>query len=165
MRSPRVIRNQTFSTYGKLAWIFRKFCVRTKWMTPYYIIMTRFPILNYKKSSITKKYLAKVKKIWSEMPDDVNFVNKSIIPVPVKSFRYINVMVSVVQYETTARCYLTLPPENIRKPSGFLMFSGSINKQHRKKAVSVQMLHFKRKHWPYLWRTRILESLDINTLR
>ena len=100
------------------------------------------------------------------MPDDVNFVNKSIIPVPVKSCRYINVKVWVVQYETTARCYLSFHPENIRKLLGFLMFSGGIDKQHREKAVSVQMLYFKHKHWPYLWRTRrILETLDINTLR
>ena len=78
------------------------------------------------------------------MPDNVNFVNKSIIPVPVKSCRYINVKVWVVQYETKARCYLSLPP------LGFLMFSGGIDKQHQKKAVSVQMLYFKHKHWPYL---------------
>ena len=26
---------------------------------------------------------------------------------------------------------VAIPPENIRKPSGFLMFSGGIDKQHR----------------------------------
>ena len=32
---------------------------------------------------------------------------------------------------TTARCCFSIPPENLRKPLGFLMFSVSINKQHR----------------------------------
>ena len=27
--------------------------------------------------------------------------------------------------------YFSIPPENIRKPKGFLMFSGGIEKQHR----------------------------------
>ena len=27
-------------------------------------------------------------------------------------------------------CRLSIPPENIRKPKGFLMFSGGIDKQH-----------------------------------
>ena len=31
----------------------------------------------------------------------------------------------------TARCCLSIPPENIRKPLGFLMFSGGIDKQHQ----------------------------------
>ena len=31
----------------------------------------------------------------------------------------------------TARCCVSIPPENIRKPLGFLMFSGGIEKQHR----------------------------------
>ena len=31
----------------------------------------------------------------------------------------------------TARCCLSIPPENIRKPKGFLVFSGGIDKQHR----------------------------------
>ena len=31
----------------------------------------------------------------------------------------------------TARCCFSIPPENIRKPLGFLMFSGGIKKQHR----------------------------------
>ena len=30
----------------------------------------------------------------------------------------------------TARCCLSILPENIRKPKGFLMFSGGIDKQH-----------------------------------
>ena len=30
----------------------------------------------------------------------------------------------------TAWCYLSIPPENIQKPLGFLMFSGGIYKQH-----------------------------------
>ena len=31
---------------------------------------------------------------------------------------------------TTLRC-LSIPPENIRKPKGFMIFSGGIDKQHR----------------------------------
>ena len=30
----------------------------------------------------------------------------------------------------TAQCCFSIPPENIRKPLGFLMFSGGIEKQH-----------------------------------
>ena len=31
----------------------------------------------------------------------------------------------------TAQCCLSVPPENIRKPLGFLIFLGGIDKQHR----------------------------------
>ena len=31
----------------------------------------------------------------------------------------------------TARCCLSIPLENIRRPKGFLMFTGTIDKQHR----------------------------------
>ena len=31
----------------------------------------------------------------------------------------------------TALCCFSIPQENIRKPKGFLMFSGIIEKQHR----------------------------------
>ena len=31
----------------------------------------------------------------------------------------------------TARSCLSIPPENIRKPKGFLLFSGGIDKQHQ----------------------------------
>ena len=31
----------------------------------------------------------------------------------------------------TARCCFSIPPENIRKPKGFIFFSGCIEKQHR----------------------------------
>ena len=30
-----------------------------------------------------------------------------------------------------AQCCFSIPPENIRKPKGFLTFSGGIEKQHR----------------------------------
>ena len=31
----------------------------------------------------------------------------------------------------TAQCCFSITPENVRKPLGFLMFSGGIEKQHR----------------------------------
>ena len=34
-------------------------------------------------------------------------------------------------YAMTVWCSLSLPPENIRKPLDFLMFSGSVDKQHQ----------------------------------
>ena len=34
-------------------------------------------------------------------------------------------------YPITARCCSSIPPENIRNPLGFLMFSGGLEKQHR----------------------------------
>ena len=34
-------------------------------------------------------------------------------------------------YPITAWCCLSTPPESIRKPKGFLIFSGGVDKQHR----------------------------------
>ena len=35
-----------------------------------------------------------------------------------------------IGYPITAQCCLSKPPENIRKPKGFLKLSGGIEKQH-----------------------------------
>ena len=35
-----------------------------------------------------------------------------------------------IKIPITVRCCFSVPPENIGKPKGFLMFSGGIEKQH-----------------------------------
>ena len=42
----------------------------------------------------------------------------------------INIKRILVNQPITARCCFSIPPENIRKPVGFL-FSGGIEKQHQ----------------------------------
>ena len=39
-------------------------------------------------------------------------------------------IVDKANYFITARCCLSIPPENIKKPLGFLMFSRDIDKQN-----------------------------------
>ena len=70
------------------------------------------------------------------------FVGFALNPLqPGVAFRYPNVFkgyrkatpgCNELKYKSfTVRCYFSIPPENIRKPTGFLMFSVGIEKQHR----------------------------------
>ena len=56
---------------------------------------------------------------------------KTDIEVPEQNIRF--------DYPITAWCCFSTPPENIRKPLGFLMISGGIEKQHRAVMGKVQI--------------------------
>ena len=49
------------------------------------------------------------------------------------------------------RCCLSIPPENIRKPLGFLMFSRGIDKQHRAVTFS-RITFFKSNFFKNRWK-------------
>ena len=56
------------------------------------------------------------------------------------NFKFLFRLVRLTHYGQMVRCCLSIPPENIRKPLGFLMFSGDIDKQHRALMVNLLFL-------------------------
>ena len=83
-----------------------------------------------------------ISKLYHINPNDIvtNVVDRLIIwqqIIDVNVYDCYNIIVSLrpgngfLIEPITAQCCLSIPLENIKKPKGFLMFSGGIDKQHR----------------------------------